>query len=123
MFLSKVEHKVYAGIAVVLLVVLGGVGFVLNVPYSQGYRDGEIQKFSHKGFVRKSYEGDLASVGSSRSTQAIGNVFHFSVKDRKIAKMLQDLPPFTRVRLHYNEYLWTFNVSTTYLITKVDVLR
>ena len=90
---------------------------------SDGYWDGEIQKFSYSGIFRKSYEGDIATLGSSRDSGSIGNVRHFSVKDSNIAKQIQSLPPFTPVRLHYHSYLWTCNVDTNHIVYKIDVSK
>lgn len=68
----------------------------------------------------KSWEGDLTLGGSGKSSSALGNVWHFSVTDRAIIDQLNDLPPFTPVRLHYKKYLWTWRTETSYLVNKVD---
>lgn len=52
----------------ILLIILGGlVGiyilyflFVSFVPYSEGTRAGELIKFSHKGVVVKTWEGEIS---------------------------------------------------------------
>lgn len=122
MFFDKTSNRVLTGVVVVVLCIAGVAIQIATTPWSTGYRDGTIQKFSTKGFFRKSYEGDMATEGS-RSAGSVGNVFHFSVKDKAIAKQIENMPPFTKARLHYKEYMWTVNVETNYLVYKVDELR
>ena len=50
--------------------------FVYFVPYSEGTRAGELIKFSHKGIVVKTYEGEI-SQGISGA-----QIFKFSVMDQ-----------------------------------------
>ena len=56
--------------------------------YSEGTRAGIVQKFSHKGLVVKSWEGELALSGF-KGVKA-GNVWEFSVKDEAIVRQIQD---------------------------------
>ena len=53
--------KAVASLLVIILVV-GGLylAVVLNVSYSDGDRTGYLQKFSRKGWICKTYEGELA---------------------------------------------------------------
>ncbi|WP_129781040.1 hypothetical protein [Peristeroidobacter soli] len=88
--------------ALVLLIVLGGAWtwFSLNWSYSEGERAGILQKFSRKGWLCKTYEGELALyiVGG-----VAPQIWHFSTRDPKLAEELskavgQDL------RLQYSEH-------------------
>ena len=71
----------------ILLMILGGLlaiyllyfAFVYFVPYSEGTRAGELIKFSHKGIVVKTYEGEI-SQGISGA-----QIFKFSVMDQEKA--------------------------------------
>lgn len=62
--------------------------------YSEGVRVGTIQKFSSKGFVTKSYEGELVMDGtqvkSSGSGLRGGNVWKFSASDPAVAKVIDE---------------------------------
>jgi len=110
-------------VGVLLLGCAFGVGScVATRPYSEGHRDGFVQKFSRKGILRKSYEGDLALAGSARS-QAVGNVWHFTVSDPDVVKSIENVNAGQLVRLHYDEYLWTVGGETNYRITKVELLK
>jgi hypothetical protein len=86
----------------VLAIVLGAAWtwFSLNWSYSEGERAGILQKFSRKGWLCKTYEGELALyiVGG-----VAPQIWHFSTRDPKLAAELsknvgQDL------RLQYSEH-------------------
>ena len=68
--------------------------------YSSGERAGYVQKLSQKGWVCKTYEGELILV-SMPGTQA--EKFHFTVKDKKVAKKIDETVG-KRVRLIYEEH-------------------
>lgn len=85
--------------------------------YSEGYRAGELVKFSHKGLVFKTWEGEI-SQGVSEA-----QIFTFSVEDneKEVIQLLQDLQG-RDVKLTYKERFATFPWlgDTTYFITKVE---
>jgi UDP-N-acetylmuramoylalanine-D-glutamate ligase len=72
--------------------------------YSDGYRSGLLQKFSHRGNVMKTYEGELvlSSVASTNNVALASEKFFFSVANDSIAKVLQNFEG-KRVRLHYTQ--------------------
>jgi hypothetical protein len=69
--------------------------------YSSGERAGYVQKLSQKGFVCKTYEGELVLV-SMPGTQA--EKFFFTVRDDAIAKRINETVG-KRVRLIYEEHI------------------
>lgn len=69
--------------------------------YSSGERAGYVQKLSQKGFVCKTYEGELVLV-SMPGTQA--EKFFFTVKDAAVAKRINETVG-KRVRLIYEEHV------------------
>lgn len=69
--------------------------------YSNGERAGYVQKLSQKGFVCKTYEGELVLV-SMPGTQA--EKFYFTVRDAAVAKRINETVG-KRVRLIYEEHL------------------
>jgi hypothetical protein len=73
---------------------------VLNWSYSEGYRAGILQKFSHKGYVCKTWEGELAMTSVPGVAPTI---WTFSVRDDSTAKHLADAIG-SRVKLHYTEH-------------------
>lgn len=75
---------------------------VLNVSYSEGDRTGYLQKFSRKGWVCRTYEGELAMTTVPGTAPTL---WTFSVWDEQIAKQINDLNLLgKRVILHYREY-------------------
>ncbi len=72
----------------------------LHWDYSTGYRSGTMQKFSRRGWVCKTYEGELwQSVVTNVSPQ----VWQFSVRDKRVVQALDSLVG-RPVRLHYTEH-------------------
>lgn len=69
--------------------------------YSNGERAGYVQKLSQKGFVCKTYEGELVLV-SMPGTQA--EKFFFTVRDAAVAKRINETVG-KRVRLIYEEHI------------------
>lgn len=72
----------------------------LNWVYSSGERAGYVQKFSLKGYVCKTWEGEIVLV-SMPGTQA--EKFTFTVKDEVVAKKVNDSLG-KRVKLVYEEH-------------------
>jgi hypothetical protein len=72
----------------------------LNWVYSSGERAGYVQKFSLKGYMCKTWEGEIVLV-SMPGTQA--EKFSFTVKDAATAKKVNDSLG-KRVKLHYEEH-------------------
>jgi 4-amino-4-deoxy-L-arabinose transferase-like glycosyltransferase len=87
--------------ALVLLVVLAAAYFwlALKWSYSSGERAGWVQKFSHKGWVCKTWEGELALVSLPGSSV---EKFYFTVHDDAVAKAVTAATG-KRVTLHYEE--------------------
>lgn len=87
-------------LAVVVLGFAAYTAFVLWWSYSEGERVGILQKLSHKGWVCKTYEGELALYVISGVTPQI---FSFTVRDPAVAQRLNDALG-ERVRLRYSEH-------------------
>jgi hypothetical protein len=75
-------------VGVVLLAVVGWVWLTLTWSYSEGERAGYIQKFSRKGWLCKTWEGEIAMV---TMPGAIPDKFEFSVRDESIANEINAL--------------------------------
>jgi hypothetical protein len=73
--------------------------FVLNWSYSSGERAGWVQKFSKKGWICKTWEGELALVSLPGSAV---EKFHFTVHDDVVAGDINRLIG-KRVALHYEQ--------------------
>jgi len=82
-----------------LLLVAAYFAVVLNWNYSSGERAGWVQKLSRKGWLCKTWEGELALVSLPGSTP---EKFFFTVNDDAVAAQLNEAMG-KRVALHYVE--------------------
>ncbi len=108
-------------IAVVLLVGGGYLLFVFNWSYSEGERAGWIQKFSSKGWLCKTWEGEMAMVSMPGS---MSEKFFFTVWDDATAEEINKLMG-RRVALHYEEKVGIPTScfgDTRYYVTKVSAV-
>ena len=85
-----------------LALLVGGLWtwFTLSWSYSEGERAGVLQKFSRKGWICKTYEGELALyiVGG-----VAPQIWHFSTRDPDLARELSKSVGRS-IRLHYSEH-------------------
>jgi hypothetical protein len=73
----------------------------LNYSYSSGLRVGFVQKFSSKGWICKTWEGELAMVNMPG---ALSQMFVFSVRSDSVAKAINDAMAKGRLELLYEEH-------------------
>lgn len=86
-------------VVVPVLLFIGWTLIVLNWSYSNGERAGYIQKFSQKGWVCKTWEGDaMSSIPGSMPEH-----FLFSVRSDSVAREITKLMG-SRVSLTYQEH-------------------
>ncbi len=86
-------------IVVAAVVAAGYFWLVLSWNYSTGERAGWVQKFSKKGWLCKTWEGELALENLPGATQ---EKFLFSVRDEAVAESVNKFMG-KRVSLHYEE--------------------
>jgi hypothetical protein len=94
----------------------------LRYSYSDGDRAGYIQKFSRRGWICKTWEGELAMVNLPGT---MPQLFPFSVRDPRIAAQINQSMG-QRVALHYEQHkgLPTDCLGETeYFITSIRVLE
>jgi hypothetical protein len=113
----------YASLLVIIPVVLFWlyIWAALTWVYSSGERAGYVQKLSHKGWVCKTYEGELVLV-SMPGTQA--EKFYFTVRDDAIVQKINNSVG-SRVRLIYEEHKGlpsTCFGETSYFVTDVKLI-
>src|SRR6476469_9451758 len=111
---------------IIFLLLAGGIYFYWKYyfTYSNGNRYGLLQKFSHKGNLFKTYEGEmiLSSVRSSSNVPLASEKFFFSVKDDHVAGKLMNLQG-RYVTVHYKEKNGTLSWrgDTRYIVDSVEV--
>ena len=102
----------------VLLMLLGG--YLLVGCLTDGNRAGHVIKFSRKGYVIKTWEGELVQQSFSSQTDTLA----FTVRDAAVAKQVNDaLATGDRVTLHYCQKYHTFfwQGDSDYIIDAVTV--
>jgi hypothetical protein len=91
--------RLLAALLAVALLAAAWFWLALRWSYSSGERAGWVQKFSHKGWVCKTWEGELALVSLPGSSV---EKFLFTVRDDAVAKEVSAATG-KRVTLHYEE--------------------
>ena len=106
----------------IVAVVLGFAAFTwltLHWSYSGGERSGFLQKFSRKGWICKTWEGEMALVTLPGT---MTEKFAFTVREADIAKQLSsDIGK--RVTVHYEQRKWIPTScfgDTEYFVTSVQ---
>ena len=96
--------------------------FSLTWSYSTGERAGYVQKLSNKGFLAKTWEGELAMVSMPGT---LPEIFSFTVRtDSVAAKINASLGK--RVKLTYEQHIGVpskFFGETEYFVTHVEVVE
>ena len=106
----------------IIAVVLGFAAFTwltLHWSYSDGERAGFLQKLSRKGWICKTWEGEMAMVTLPGT---VAEKFLFTVRDNDLAKQL-NATIGKRVTVHYEQRKWIPTScfgDTEYFVTSVQ---
>jgi hypothetical protein len=84
---NRFARFVFTFLALVLLLALGYTWFTLSWAYSEGDRAGIVQKFSKKGWLCKTWEGELLLVALP---SVVPEKFEFTVRDDAVARQIMD---------------------------------
>jgi hypothetical protein len=113
--------KILVGIVVVIGLALAGFSWAtLHWSYSDGERAGFVQKFARKGWICKTWEGELAMVTLPGT---IAEKFPFTVRDSAVAATL-NANIGKRMTLHYEQRKWVPSScfgDTEYFVTMARV--
>jgi len=122
---KRIAKRTLRIIALVLTLILGVFIFwKYFYTYSEGYRAGLLQKFTRKGNIFKTYEGELilSSVTSTTNVALASEKFFFSVLDDSLANVLDTLQG-RFVTIHYKQkngkVVW--RGDTPYFVDQVKV--
>lgn len=123
---SGVLKKILVGIVFLLVLALVITFLVFNFTYSEGSRAGVLMKFSKRGYVFKTYEGELntGGVGNIANTAQVNQVWYFSVKDNGFADTLH-LYEGKKVILFYQQKIkhLPWQGETDYFVNKVQEVK
>lgn len=111
-----------------LLVVVAIVGIIVSLvgtfvfsSTSDGARVGTVVKFSHKGNIFKSWEGELA-LGGGTSTK----FWQFSVTEDSVVKDVQsamDSQKVVKMEYHQKRFRNPATADTTYIVSRVTPIE
>jgi hypothetical protein len=114
------------GLLIGLVLVLGALAvyfwLALSWSYAAGERAGWVQKFSLKGWICKTWEGEMAMVSMPGTTT---EKFPFTVREDAVAQAINRLMG-RRVTLHYEQKVGlptTCFGETRYYVTKVTLVE
>jgi hypothetical protein len=123
---AKRGARKFFRIFLVLLLLLGAGYFYWKYyyTYSSGNRYGLLQKFSHKGNLFKTYEGEmiLSNIKGNYNVPVASEKFFFSVTDKNVANQLMNAQG-KFVTVHYMEKNGTLSWrgDTPYVVDSVKV--
>ncbi|MBI3219716.1 MAG: 6-phosphogluconate dehydrogenase [Bacteroidetes bacterium] len=117
-------------VIILLVAVVALFSFSYWGTYSDGIRSGMVVKISKKGWVFKTYEGqlNLQTFGANKSPNLVSESFEFSVESdqQAVIKALEEASlSGERVSLKYEERLAKFfwRGDTKYFVTEVERLK
>ncbi|MEI8004638.1 MAG: hypothetical protein WCI48_00415 [Bacteroidota bacterium] len=119
---TKIKKFYTWAIIILLLVFAAFIYGKYYFTYSEGERTGILQKFSYRGQIFKTWEGEiiLSSVTSSQNVPLASEKFLFSVTDKEVADSLTKLTG-NAVTVHYKQkngkLMW--RGDTEYFVDKV----
>lgn len=97
--LSEISFLLVITVGAIMLCT-GYLAIVLNWSYSKGERVGYIQKFSEKGWVCKTWEGELQMLPISG---ALPEKFVFSVRDKAVIEKINSSVG-KKISLYYEQH-------------------
>ena len=122
------KAKVFLRWLIILIIIIGGIFIYWKYfyTYSEGYRAGLLQKFSSKGVIFKTYEGEmiLSSVSSNREVALASEKFLFSMINKSLVREFDTLQG-NMVIVHYKQKNGTvfWRGDSQYLVDSVRVKR
>ena len=122
------KTKIFLRWFLILILIIGSIFIYWKYffTYSEGYRAGLLQKFSSKGALFKTYEGEmiLSSVSSNRDVALASEKFLFSLTNKLLVRQFDTLQG-DMVIVHYKEknskLFW--RGDSPYLVDSVKIKR
>ena len=119
---SKAKRYLRNIFLMILLIIAGFIYWKYYYTYSSGNRYGLLQKFSHKGNLFKTYEGEmiLSSIRGNNNVPLASEKFFFSVTKENVANQLMNLQG-RFVTVHYKEKNGTLSWrgDTPYIVDSI----
>jgi hypothetical protein len=123
---GKIKKVFYWSVALLGVLICIFIYWKYFYTYSNGYRAGLLQKFSHKGNIFKTYEGEmiLSSVTGNSNVAIASEKFYFSVTSTTLARQLDTIQG-RMVIVHYRQKNATlfWHGDSPYLVDSVKQIR
>lgn len=119
---ARAVRAIFMAFATLLVLLALYTWFVLTWSYSHGERAGFVQKFSKKGVISKTWEGELAMVAMPGSTP---EKFFFTVRDDSVAALV-NASLGKKVAVSYEQHIGvptSLFGETEYFVTAVRVVE
>ena len=119
---GKIIKILAAVMALAVLLFIAFTWLVLSWSYSSGERAGYVQKLSHKGWLCKTWEGEMALVSMPGT---VAEKFYFTVRDDQLAQQINQSIG-KRVALSYEQHIGLPSScfgETQYFINAVNVVE
>src|ERR671910_82542 len=110
----------FAILAAIIVVMALWTWLTLTWTYADGERAGYVQKLSERGWICKTWEGEMAMVTMPGT---VAEKFYFTVPDDEVAQKI-NATVGRRVVLHYQQHKWipiSCFAETEYFVTSVRV--
>ena len=125
--LKRKFRKVFFLFIALIIIITGAVMYwKYFYTYSDGYRAGLLQKFSSKGTLFKTYEGEmiLSSVSSTQDVALASEKFLFTLTNKALIRQFDTLQG-EKVIVHYRQKNGTlfWRGDSQYLVDSVKVRR
>jgi hypothetical protein len=124
---ARISKKVLKWLT--FLIIITGASFIYwkyFYTYSEGYRAGMLQKFSSKGNLFKTYEGEmiLSSVSSTKDVAIASEKFLFSLSNKALVREFDTLQG-QNVIVHYKQKnaVLFWRGDSPYLVDSIKVRR
>jgi len=125
-FLRKMKKIFKWSISLLVIFLAVFTYFKFFYTYSEGYRAGILQKFSHKGTFVKTYEGEmiLSSIVSTEKVPLAAEKFQFTMINKDMVRQFDTLQG-SNVIVHYIQKNGTvfWRGDSKYLVDSVKVRR
>lgn len=117
--------KVFSWLILIIIIITGlFIYWKYFYTYSDGFRAGLLQKFSRKGMIFKTFEGEmiLSSVRSNTDMAIASEKFFFSVTDENLARKFNDLQgEFIIVHYHEKNGKLPWRGDSNYVVDSVRI--
>lgn len=97
---AKVLPRILIPLIILALLAAGWIWLTLHWSYAEGERTGYVQKLSKKGWVCKTWEGEIVLI---TMPGAIPEKFEFTVRDESVVDKI-NAEAGKRVVLHYQQH-------------------